>query len=422
MAPPHRLKIGILLDAIYPYHQGGRETLHFERSTQLARHGHSVRIFTAHWWPEPEREIVRDGVVFQAIGPRVRMYTPDGRRSIWQTVVFSLSALQLLWAPDFDVLDVDQFPFGHFFLARLICTLRRKPMTATWHEVWDSAYWKRYIGWLGPVGVLLQRASARRADLIFANSTLTAGRLVSWLGIDPKRVLVLPPAGIESIPSPSPCPLEGEARGGGSQKIIDCIFIGRLLAHKHVDVLLRALARLPGVIGLILGVGPERERLLALSAELGLRDRVHFESPRTHELAIARLQSARLLVSPSTREGFGITVFEANACGVPALVVQHPDNAATELIEDGVNGFITNLDPLEIADRIKTYLGDPAAQARMSRVAHAAASTYSWENHATRMEAAFASLSPFPIAADGQGSFPSRVSGEGGGGGSDKAA
>jgi glycosyltransferase involved in cell wall biosynthesis len=415
VAPFHRLKIGILLDAIYPYHQGGRETLHFERSTRLAQHGHSVRIFTAHWWPEPEPEIVRDGVVFRAVGPRVRMYTPGGRRSIWQTVVFSLSALQLLWSPDFDVLDVDQFPFGHFFLARLICTLRRKPMTATWHEVWDSAYWKRYIGWLGPVGVLLQRASARRADLIFANSTLTASRSVSWLGIDPTRVLVLPPAGIESIPSPSPSPVAGEAWGGGSQKIVDCIFIGRLLPHKHVDVLLHALAVLPGVTGLILGVGPERERLVMLATKLGLQDRVHFESPSTHEAAIERLQGARLLVSPSTREGFGITVFEANACGVPALVVQDHDNASTELIDDGVNGFITNLDPLEIADRIKTYLGDPAAQARMSRAAHAAASTYSWENYVTRMEAALASLSPSPVAAGGQGSFPSPLSGEGGG-------
>jgi glycosyltransferase involved in cell wall biosynthesis len=381
VAPPQRLTIGILVDSIYPYHQGGRETVNAERTARLRRRGHSVRVFTSHWWPEPEREVVRDGVVLQAIGPRVRMYTRGGRRSIWQTVVFSLSAIQLLWAPDFDVLDVDQFPFGHVFFARLVCTLRHKPMTATWHEVWDPAYWREYSGWLGPIGVLLQGAAARRADLIFANSALTARRLVSWMGIDPKRVLVLPPAGSESFESPS-----------AGQKTVDCIFIGRLLPHKHVDALLRALAELPGVTGLIIGTGPERDRLHALSHELRLGERVRFENPNTRDATIDRLRAARLLVSPSTREGFGITVFEAMACGVPALVIQDPDNASTELIEDGVNGLATRLDPLAIADRIKAYLANPAAQARMSHAALAAAATYSWANYAARMEVALQSL------------------------------
>ena len=273
-------------------------------------------------------------------------------------------------------------------------------MTARWYEVWDRAYWKDYIGWLWPLGVWLQRTTARRADLIFADSALTARRLTTSAGVDPNRILVLPLAGIESLPPAPPSP-----------KSVDCIFIGRLLHHKNVDVLLRALALLPGVTGLIIGSGPERERLVALAAELGVADRVRFESPDTHDAAIERLRSARMLVSPSTREGFGITVFEANACGVPALVVQHPDNAATELIDDDVNGFITALDPVSIADRIKSYLADPLAQSRMSQAALKAASGYSWETYVSRMEAAFESLiSLSPLA------------GEGRGGGSQKAA
>ncbi len=374
------MRIAVLSDAIYPYHQGGKETLHFQRSTRLARRGHAVSIYTMHWWPERETEIVRDGVVLRAIAPRVPLYTSGGRRSIWQMIAFGLGTFRLLWSPPFDVLDVDQFPFIHFFPAKLVCTLRRRPMAATWHEVWDAAYWRRYIGWLGPVGVMLQRLAARQADIVFANSALTATRLTTWLGVDPRKILILPPSGVETIRNREPLP-----------KTIDCIFIGRLLTHKHVDVLIRAVASLPGVNALIIGSGPELGRLRALATELGATDRVTFESPGTHEGVLDRLRAARLLTFPSTREGFGIAVLEANACGVPALVVKHPDNAAQEMVRQGENGLICDLDVAPMAAAIRGFLADQAVQDRMSRVARTVASAYSWETYVTRMVGALQS-------------------------------
>jgi glycosyltransferase involved in cell wall biosynthesis len=375
------MKIAVLSDAIYPYHQGGKETLHFQRSTRLARRGHAVRIYTMHWWPEPEREIVRDGVVLHAITPRVTMYTARGRRSIWQTLLFGLGAFRLLWCPSFDVLDVDQFPFIHVFPARIVCSLRRRPMTATWHEVWDADYWRRYMGWLGPVGVFLQRAAARQADLVFANSALTATRLTSWLGVDPRKILILPPSGVETLVNREPLP-----------KTVDCIFIGRLLPHKHVDVLVHALAKLPNVTALVVGSGPERDRLGALVLELGIADRVAFEAPGTHEAVLERLRAARLLTFPSTREGFGIAVLEANACGVPALIVKHPDNAALEMVRDGENGLVCELDAERMADAVRGYLADQEAQARMSKMARSVASAYSWESYVGRMAGSLHSM------------------------------
>ena len=345
---------------------------------------------------------MREGVRLHAISPKVRLYARAGRRSIWESVVFGLSTVRLLWAPAFDVLDVDQFPFSQFFIARLVCAIRRKPMTATWHEVWDPAYWRSYMGWLAPVGVWLQRAAVRQAELVFANSSLTATRLTSWLGVDPARVVILPPAGIESVIKRTPLP-----------KTVDCIFIGRLLPHKHVDVFLRAIARLPGVTGAVIGTGPELGRLQRLASELGISERVAFEAPSSHAAAIDRLRAARLLVSPSTREGFGIAVFEANACGVPALVVRHPDNAALEMVRDGENGLICELDAQTIAARIQTFLADPAMQMRMSQAAQKAASVYSWESYVTRMVAALESLQksriPFPVAAEGPGGSAKRA-------------
>ena len=52
------------------------------------------------------------------------------------------------------------------------------------------------------------------------------------------------------------------------------------------------------------------------------------------------LRSALCMVLPSRREGYGLIVVEASAQGTPSVVVRDPDNAATELVEEGVNGFI----------------------------------------------------------------------------------
>jgi len=378
------MRLSFLSDAVYPFHHGGKETLHYERSIRLARRGHAVRILTMHWWLTRNRSIARDGIVFHSVAPRTALYTSKGGRSVWESMVFGLGSLRLLWSPEFDVLDVDQFPFTPFFAARLVCWLRDRPMTATWYEVWDRDYWREYMGRLGPIGFFLQRFAARSADLIFADSRLTARRLTEWLGVDPHRVLVLAPG--VTTPSPS---WEGQS---GASKRIDCIFIGRLLAHKHVDVFLRALALAPGVTGLIVGSGPEKNRLIELAGELGLSDRVHFESPETHEAVLDRLRSARLLVFPSTREGFGVAVLEANACGVPALVVQHPDNAALELVRDDVTGIICDLAPHPMAANIRAYLADPLLQSRMRKAALATAATYSWDAYVNKMEAALKSL------------------------------
>jgi glycosyltransferase involved in cell wall biosynthesis len=383
------MRLAFLSDAIYPFHHGGKETLQYERSVRLARRGHAVRVHTMHWWPEIEREILREGVALNAISPAVPLYKSGGTRSVWQALVVGLGALRLLWSAPFDVLDVDQFPFTPFFAARLVCRLRRRPMTATWYEVWNRDYWKEYMGWLGPFGFWLQRVVARWPDLVFADSALTARRLTDWLGVEPARVRVLSP-GISIDPY--------EAQPSGKQ--IDCIVIGRLLPHKHVDVVLRALARLPTVTAVVVGSGPEKDRLMALAGQLNLTDRVTFESPDTKDAVRSRLRSARLFVSASTREGFGVAVLEAAACSIPALVVRHPDNAALELIRHGENGIICALDAEAMAVEIRSFLADNQSQLRMSRNARQGAAAYGWDAYIIRMEAELQTLiAPSPPVA-----------------------
>jgi glycosyltransferase involved in cell wall biosynthesis len=86
---------------------------------------------------------------------------------------------------------------------------------------------------------------------------------------------------------------------------------------------------------------------------LGLEDTIEMPGFVPEPELIAGLRSALCLVLPSRREGFGLTVLDAISQGTPAVVVQDPDNAATDLIVPGVNGVIAaSASPDDLANAI----------------------------------------------------------------------
>jgi glycosyltransferase involved in cell wall biosynthesis len=98
----------------------------------------------------------------------------------------------------------------------------------------------------------------------------------------------------------------------------------------------------------MLGDGPEHAAVLA---EIE-RTRAPVEAPGFVPAARVadELARAMCMALPSIREGYGMIVIEAAAHGVPSIVVRSPDNAAVELVENGVNGIAC--DPDGIADAI----------------------------------------------------------------------
>jgi glycosyltransferase involved in cell wall biosynthesis len=124
------------------------------------------------------------------------------------------------------------------------------------------------------------------------------------------------------------------------------VFAGRLIPEKRATALVPALGRareeIPELHGEIYGDGPERENVLQAIAELGLNGHVSAPGFVDAEVLEEALSSALCVVLPSRREGYGLVVIEAAARGVPVVVVEGPDNAATELVEEGVNGAIAS--------------------------------------------------------------------------------
>jgi glycosyltransferase involved in cell wall biosynthesis len=332
-------RIGFVSDGVYPFNKGGKERRLWEISRRLVAGGIEVHIYTMKWWTGG-RVLNLDGVQLHAISKKRSLYHGE-RRSMAQAVLFGLTTLKLLVAR-FDVLDVDHMPYFPLFSARIVCALRRKRMVATWHEVWGNEYWRTYLGRLAPISAAIERLAAHTPDAIVAVSAQTSSRLTNDLGVTAPIHTIELGVDLEAIRAQEKSDLRS-----------DILFAGRLLAHKNVDVLLRAVALLteefPRLRCRIVGEGPERLRLEALSEELGLADHVVFHDFFPGAEIYGVMKSATVFALPSVREGFGAVVLEANCCGLPVVTVDHPDNTARHLITEGETGFLTDVTPAGLA-------------------------------------------------------------------------
>jgi glycosyltransferase involved in cell wall biosynthesis len=134
--------------------------------------------------------------------------------------------------------------------------------------------------------------------------------------------------------------------------------VGNLLELKGHQLLIEALAELPGVTAVIAGEGPMRPALERLARELGLSDRVRLLGNLPQEELVACYNAADLLVLASSREGMPNVVLESLACGTP--VVATAVGGIPELIDSDESGrLLTDRSAAAIARAVQALLASP---------------------------------------------------------------
>lgn len=361
-----KLQIAFISDAVFPYHKGGKETRLYELSTRLAAEGNDVHIYCMKWWKGSSNRI-ENGVQLHGICPFIPLYSGE-RRSIIQGLIFGLSCFSLLFQK-LDVIDVDHMPFFPIYSTRVVCWLKRKRLIATWNEVWGKQYWDVYLGGIkGQIASLIEKCAVGLPDLILSISPLTTSRLVSQFNVPVDKIITIPcgyPKNEIDLVKPS------------SEKS-DLIFVGRLLAHKNIDLLLQAVSILrdkyPHMVCRIVGTGPEYENILRLQHELKLKNNVVLHgSVHKHEEVFSLMKSSKIFVFPSTREGFGIVVLEANACGLPVVTVKHEDNASQQIAQVAVD-----FDALKLSEAIDKLLSNGVSK-ELRQNMRENVETYDWD-------------------------------------------
>ncbi len=341
-------KIAFVYDAIYPYIKGGAERRYYEIAKRLASKGYEVHLYGMKLWEGPN-VVKKEGVYLHGICKAKPVYTRGGRRSIRQAIYFGIHCLKLV-KEDFDVLDCCGFPFFSLFTCKLVSLIKRKKLHSTWLEVWGRDYWQEYLGKLGTIAYVVQWLSARMPDEITSISELTTTRLIRELKIT--RTIHTIPVGID---------LDEIRKAEESEIKSDVVYVGRLMDFKNIDMLIRAISLVkviePNVRCCIVGDGPEKEGLVSLAEQLDLRNNIDFlEFRKTPQEVYALMKASKVFALPSMREGFGIVVPEANACGIPVITFNHKDNATKSLIKEGENGFVCEPNEQDLADTISIIL------------------------------------------------------------------
>jgi glycosyltransferase involved in cell wall biosynthesis len=275
------------------------------------------------------------------------LYTSGGRRRILPPLVFGAGVLLHLLRNRrrYDVVHTCAFPYFSLLAAALVRPLAGFDLIVDWFEVWSRSYWRDYLGGAGGrVGEMVQRLCVLVPQKAFCFSELHGARLRQ----EGMRGDVTVLRGMYDEPPRDPDPIPADPL---------VLFAGRLIPEKQAPLGVAAIAiaqqRIAGLRGEFLGDGPERAALQAAIAEHGVSESVSAPGFADGATVDAEMRRALCVLLPSRREGYGMVVVEAAARGTPSVVVAGEDNAATELVVDGVNGFISpSPDADAIADAI----------------------------------------------------------------------
>jgi glycosyltransferase involved in cell wall biosynthesis len=219
-------------------------------------------------------------------------------------------------------------------------------LVVDWHEAWTLAYWREYLGRFGGwIGWTVQRLCLHVDQTAFCFSRLHADRLRAEGYRGEVTVLEGEYAGSLELREPAvPEPM--------------VVFAGRFIPEKRVEALVPAIARaqatVPELRAELYGDGPEWHRVQRALSSAGLDGSVRLAGFVSAEEVDRALGRALCMVLPSRREGYGLVVVEAAAHGTPSVVVAGPDNAAVELVQEGVNGFVA---PSAAAEDLAAAIG-----------------------------------------------------------------
>lgn len=334
------MRICLVYDCLFPHTVGGAERWYRNLAERLAEDGHEVTYLTLRQWDRGERPDIDSRVKVVMAGPRMALYT-GGRRRILPPLVFGLGVLAhlLRHRRRYDVVHTASFPYFSLLAAALVRPFCGFTLTVDWHEIWSRNYWLEYLGAIGGrIGYLVQLLCVRAPQQAFCFSRLHASRLQGEGLRGSVTVLEGEYAGSLDVPEAAPAsPL--------------VVFAARMIPEKRVLLGLAGFAgaarRVPGLRAVFFGDGPERDVLLSEIAAQGLGDRVDAPGFVASERIDSALREALCMLSPSMREGYGMVVVEACARATPSIVVAGEDNAATELVDDGVNGLVVERDDPE---------------------------------------------------------------------------
>ena len=337
---------------------GGAEVHCFEVFRRLAAAGDDVTLLASGFPRGAAAEDV-DGIHVVRLGNRFTYYTHVRR-----------AYRRLRAATPFDVVveDLNKFPFFARFWVR-------EPLVVFVHHLFGRTAFKQVAFPIAAATYVAERLVPRLycGVPVVAVSPSTREELIRG-GLRASDVRMIPNAVDHARYRRGTGPLAAEPT---------VLVLGRIEPYKRTELLVDAVASLPGVRLVVAGSGTGIAAVAARVAERGIGDRVALRGFVDEDEKVRLLQTAHVVATASEKEGWGLTVLEAGACGTPAVATDVP--GLRDAVRDGETGFLVRADPAAFAAALGRVLGDPALRARLGDAAHHYAATFDWDAVASQI-------------------------------------
>ncbi len=351
--------------------EGGGSEVYIERiAAELVTAGHRVTLLCAAHPEAGPAETTVDGVQVLRRGSRMTVYARAALTCLAGRFGLGPLSARRLGRPDL-VVDVCN---GMPFFAPLYAG---RPVVALVHHVhkeqWPVVFGPRMarLGWW--IESWLAPRLYRRCRYVTV-SEASRNELVT-LGVDPERIDVVPngtpPVTGPSVPrTPHP----------------SLLVLGRLVPHKRVEIALRAVAlllpELPDLQLVVAGQGWWEAPLRELCDELGIADHVRFAGFVTEAEKHELLSSAWLALTPSLKEGWGLTIVEAAARSTPTVAFRYAGGVCEAMV-DTETGLLVD-DEEEFLTVVRDLLADDVRRKSMGEAALLHAARFTWTATGTR--------------------------------------
>lgn len=365
----------------FPPHHGGMGYVCYHNAIELARLGHDVTVFTLNHG----KNGIQSPDEFKVEWLRSPFIYGDG--GMVPQLIRKLS--------EFDILHLHYPFFGGAEYVCLASKLIQNKLFLTYHmdvegttnlkSLIIAIYEKLLLKWIMNCACGISAPSRK-----FLQST-KAGGVVPW-----SKYVETGHGGVDTdvfYPSEKDGLIIRDKYNLTGKTVV--LFVGNLLAFKGLHLLIDAVSKIQNneIVLLVIGGGYEEERYRKQVNELGLKNRVIFTGPKSHEEDLRLYYNAGdFLVLPSTHsESFGLVALEAMATEKPVIISDLPGPAG--IVQNGIDGFIVPVnDPIALREKIEFISNNNELRFKMGKAAiNKIEAEYSWKSIARKFEKAFMS-------------------------------
>ncbi|OPY57341.1 MAG: Alpha-monoglucosyldiacylglycerol synthase [Pelotomaculum sp. PtaU1.Bin035] len=349
------MKIGIFTDSYLPYTSGVVRSIQ-TFTEELTNHGHEVFIFAPSY-----RNCRKESRIF-----RFSSIPSPTNHDFTLAMPFSIRLRPTIKKLNLDLIHVH----SPFLLGRLGARYARMlgiPLVFTYHTLYEQ--YVHYVpfaqSFTKELAQKISRAFCNYCDAVF----VPTGVIRDYLqGIGVKKPIRIVPTGIKvaEYQNGDRGWLQRHFNLPPGEKIL--LFVGRLGQEKNINFLMECFIIVSREISntrlVLVGGGPEEEELKNRAKELGISEQVTFTGVLPPSDVVNCYAGSDIFVFSSVTETQGIVITEAKAAGLPVVAVAA--YGVSEMIQDGIDGYLTELEPLQFAEKVCFLLKDVNIRKEMS--------------------------------------------------------